>query len=141
MTGRCQVGHRTHRAGAGQPRHSIYRSDAAHMPIRRRPGSARRPADFAAPDCKISQTSASHRWPLDRHTTDARPATVRHVRNKSAPSRILSIRIKVQGTFKCDCDRPIARFADLYTPTSTRRPLHADRCLEIAHAARPPLKV
>ena len=58
MPGRCPVG----RVGPnyGQPRQSIYQSDTAQTPAWWRP----------------AVKSASHRWPLDRHTTDSCPANV-----------------------------------------------------------------
>ena len=61
MPGRCPVGHRTHRAGAGpnfeQPRQSI-------LPVRRRP-----PAELAAPGGK----SARHRHSTGILQMPARP--------------------------------------------------------------------
>ena len=63
--------------------------------------------------------SARHHWPLDRHTTDSHLAAVWHVRISWHRSDT-KYQIKVQSTFKCDCDSPIARFFHraLFTDTS-----------------------
>ena len=94
-------------------RAKFWTTQTIHLSVRRRP------------DAPVK--SPRHRWPLDRHTTDRRPAT-EGMLELAGTRGILSIRTKVQKVSNVIAHRAV------FSPTSTRRPMPRNRTRRPAHA-------